>query len=247
MDQGWDPNDSNALEKALEELRQIENIENQLAEGYAEYVKAYKNLEEDRKEWDDFWAKQEKANQDFIIETLAPQRLTRLNMIYRSLYNIFASWNGKIQRKTEDGVETNVKPEELFAEDTVYMCMKMAAADKEVSESEAGFINDITGINKTPLQYYEFYKNRKDSLHSDPVDSLAIAMLMDMHEGEKGKQVNEENVRYFFMEIMKTVSAIDGERSDGKAQLQVTMMDELNELCRRIRVMEGYRRFMIFF
>ncbi len=242
-EEGSDPNDPEAVTKVIQRMVDDPKEMYTFAQQYEEYEKAYKDLEEDQKEWDDFWKKQEEYNRDYIRDALNPIRIDRIKQIYRSLCSIFDSWNGRIQKKTDKGIQ-NMKTHVAFEQDTVYICMKMAAADKEVTESEAGIINDIIGANHTPLEYYEFYKKRKTRWKmdvGDPFDALTIAILIDLHEGEKGKLVNEENVRYFFLELAKTVLAIDGKRDDSEAQLLVKMEDELKKLCSEIRRTEYHR------
>ena len=58
VDKGIDYNDPNELIRVAEELDK-KGITSSILQDYEEYVKANKIREEEQKEWDDFWKKQE--------------------------------------------------------------------------------------------------------------------------------------------------------------------------------------------
>ena len=161
--------------------------------------------------------------------------LKRLKLIYNSMLNIFKGWEDRIEETQPYDPPRAVNTANAFCEDFIVVCMKIAAADKEIEESETAWLNDITGLHKTPAEYYSIFRDSRATWNDGKIiilRSLIIATLIDIHEGKRGSDVNADNVKRLFMQAAKTIAAMDGEVENGEtytcAQLSRTL-DELHE------------------
>ncbi|MCR5686996.1 MAG: hypothetical protein K6G58_03145 [Lachnospiraceae bacterium] len=202
-----------------------------LFEQYQDHKALEKRVEEHRERIRQF-------NDKWLHEYRNENYLSRLKLIYMSMMSIFKGWNDRIERTRPYDSPVPVNAAQVFYEDFIVICMKIAAADKEIEECEAGWLNSITGDNKTPADYYKIYRDSSSVSEGGKLihlNSLLIASLIDRHEGERGSAVNADNVIKLFVQAAKSIAAMDGE-IESEEHIECDKLEEaLHEFHKKFR------------
>ena len=219
-------------------------------ESQPKYRELYEEMRESDRREEERKIAEKKADDEWLRSCTNTLNVERLKIIYESLHNIYKSWNDKLENSNGDSIDTGLE----FEMDFVCICMLIAAADKEIEESEAAWLNTIMGESKTPAEYYKIFQEESSMFKNDGfrvLRSLDIALVMDDFAKDV-KHTNTDNLIKFYKQTAKTMVAMDGKidsSEKGKYAKMSVWLDKYYEdkrlhsperLGYRSRIPEGY-------
>lgn len=136
-----------------------------------------------------------------------------LNSMFRKVCLVLQQLEERMLKPERYG---KMKLEEMFANQAINFALDLAAADGVMAQKEAGFINQIFGLEYTSAEYARFWKDYDDrAVHKGAVRNYfvpavyyaAVAADNGMYEGQ---EVCRHAVLKFFVELAKAIVAVDG-------------------------------------